>query len=158
GALWVVEGPAGPLRRVGLWHKPHITPPAEDVAADPRTGLACVVRQTGKATWRPDYSATGGHGARLTLAFPVALHEEGLGGLELRGPKTCEPDADLLETISNVGTQIGHYPQRRRVEQAICESEARKAAVLEAAVDAIITIDRAGKILEFNPAAEAIFR
>jgi PAS domain S-box-containing protein len=41
--------------------------------------------------------------------------------------------------------------------QALRESEARKSAILEAALDAIITIDHEGKILEFNPAAETMF-
>jgi PAS domain S-box-containing protein len=37
------------------------------------------------------------------------------------------------------------------------ESEARRAAILEAALDCVITIDHEGRILEFNPAAEATF-
>lgn len=36
-------------------------------------------------------------------------------------------------------------------------SEARRAAVLEAALDAIITIDHEGRIIEWNPSAERIF-
>jgi PAS domain S-box-containing protein len=36
------------------------------------------------------------------------------------------------------------------------ESDARKASVLEAALDAVVAIDHTGRILEFNPAAEAI--
>ena len=36
-------------------------------------------------------------------------------------------------------------------------AEARTAAVLEAALDAFITIDEAGDILAFNPAAERMF-
>src|SRR5215210_7145673 len=36
-------------------------------------------------------------------------------------------------------------------------SEARKAAILELAPDAIITMDHEGKVVEFNPAAERIF-
>jgi len=42
-------------------------------------------------------------------------------------------------------------------EQALEESERRKAAILDTAIDAIITIDQESKILEFNPAAEAMF-
>jgi PAS domain S-box-containing protein len=42
-------------------------------------------------------------------------------------------------------------------EQALEESERRKAAILETALDAIITIDHDSKVLEFNPAAEAMF-
>ena len=42
-------------------------------------------------------------------------------------------------------------------EQALEESEKRKAAILDSALDAIITIDHQSAILEFNPAAEAMF-
>jgi len=35
--------------------------------------------------------------------------------------------------------------------------EARYAAIFETSPDAIIAIDQAGKIIEWNPAAEAIF-
>jgi PAS domain S-box-containing protein len=38
------------------------------------------------------------------------------------------------------------------------DSEARKAAILESAPDGIISLDETGCILEFNPAAERIFR
>ncbi|WP_375771777.1 response regulator [Archangium gephyra] len=38
------------------------------------------------------------------------------------------------------------------------ESEARKAAILESALDGIISLDEAGRIQEFNPSAESIFR
>src|SRR5262249_5301038 len=60
-------------------------------------------------------------------------------------------------TVSNVGTQVVHFLQRRQAEEALRQSEARKAAVLEAALDAIVTFDQEGKVLECNPAAEAMF-
>jgi diguanylate cyclase (GGDEF)-like protein/PAS domain S-box-containing protein len=40
---------------------------------------------------------------------------------------------------------------------ALQTSEARKDAMLNASLDGILTFDRSGRILEFNPAAEAIF-
>lgn len=43
--------------------------------------------------------------------------------------------------------------QVRRLE----ESEARKTAILESALDAIVSMDHEGKIVEFNPGAERIF-
>ncbi len=45
----------------------------------------------------------------------------------------------------------------RRAERAVRESEARKAAILQTALDCIITIDHEGRIVEFNPAAERTF-
>ena len=47
--------------------------------------------------------------------------------------------------------------QRRRVEEALRDSEARKAAIFDSALDSIISIDHAGKIIEFNPQAERTF-
>ena len=47
--------------------------------------------------------------------------------------------------------------ERRRLDQALQESEARKTAILSTALDCIITIDGTGKILDFNPAAERTF-
>lgn len=46
---------------------------------------------------------------------------------------------------------------RKRAESALRASDARKTAMLNTALDAIITIDHEGKIVEFNPAAERIF-
>jgi|GEM_PF-1809567 len=40
---------------------------------------------------------------------------------------------------------------------ALSESEQRKTAILEASLDAIITMDEDGRIVEFNPAAERTF-
>jgi len=44
-----------------------------------------------------------------------------------------------------------------RQYQALQDSQARKAAILEAALDCIITIDESGRIVDFNPAAETTF-
>src|SRR5437763_7290712 len=44
--------------------------------------------------------------------------------------------------------------ERKRSEAALRESEARNRAILESALDCIITIDHYGAILEFNPAAQ----
>ncbi|HKO51312.1 MAG TPA: PAS domain S-box protein [Polyangiaceae bacterium] len=47
--------------------------------------------------------------------------------------------------------------ERNNVERALRDSEARKGAILEAALDSIVTMDHAGLITEFNPAAERTF-
>ena len=46
---------------------------------------------------------------------------------------------------------------RKRAEQDLQHSEARKTAILDSALDCIVTIDHEGCITEFNPAAERTF-
>lgn len=46
---------------------------------------------------------------------------------------------------------------RKQMEQTIAESEQRLKAILDTAVDAIINIDRTGKIIAANPAVERMF-
>jgi protein-histidine pros-kinase len=47
--------------------------------------------------------------------------------------------------------------ERRQADLALQESEARKSAVMEGALDCIVTMDHKGVITEFNPAAERTF-
>ena len=47
--------------------------------------------------------------------------------------------------------------EQRRSLATLRESEARKGAMLSSSLDAIITIDAKGQIVEFNPAAEEMF-
>jgi PAS domain S-box-containing protein len=46
---------------------------------------------------------------------------------------------------------------RERAEEATRESEERMRAVLESALDCVITMDHEGRVVEFNPAAEKTF-
>lgn len=59
----------------------------------------------------------------------------------------------LLHFIS----QVQDISDRKRAESALRQSEARKAAILDTALDCIITIDHEGRIQEWNPAAEKTF-
>lgn len=65
--------------------------------------------------------------------------------------------ARLIPAIERELAEAANRRARRRAEMSLRESEALKSAILEAALDAIITIDHDGHIIEFNPAAEAMF-
>ncbi|MBN8587344.1 MAG: PAS domain S-box protein [Rhodothermia bacterium] len=54
-------------------------------------------------------------------------------------------------------TLLQEFEDRQRSTQRLKESETRKSAILESALDAIVTIDESARILEFNPAAERTF-
>lgn len=47
--------------------------------------------------------------------------------------------------------------ERQQAQEQLHASEALKAAILASAIDCIITIDHAGKVVEWNPAAEKTF-
>ena len=47
--------------------------------------------------------------------------------------------------------------ERRRADAARREAEAQSRAVMQAALDAIVVMDRTGAIVDFNPAAEQLF-
>ncbi len=70
----------------------------------------------------------------------------------------------LKDRLARLGPAVSHAlderlarREQRRVARALHESEARKAAILESALDGIVTVDDRARIVEFNPAAEAIF-
>jgi PAS domain S-box-containing protein len=48
--------------------------------------------------------------------------------------------------------------KRQQAQTQLDQSEERKATILDTSLDGIITIDHTGQVLEFNPAAEKIFR
>ena len=48
--------------------------------------------------------------------------------------------------------------ERKRVEAALRESEERFAGLFRSAMDAIVIVDLAGRIMQFNDAAETVFR
>ncbi|HKQ60790.1 MAG TPA: PAS domain S-box protein [Candidatus Polarisedimenticolaceae bacterium] len=60
------------------------------------------------------------------------------------------------QVIGAVGAALD-ITERKRAEEASRQSEARKGAILDTALDAIITMDHRGRITEFNPAAERLF-
>ncbi len=63
-------------------------------------------------------------------------------------------DATGRQLFGGVGIDI---TERKRAEESLRQSEARMRAILETALDCIITIDQEGRVVEFNPAAERTF-
>ncbi|CAN5350426.1 hypothetical protein BH10PLA2_BH10PLA2_23230 [soil metagenome] len=51
-------------------------------------------------------------------------------------------------------TLVRDITARKEIEHALRESEARKGAILESAIDCIITLDHRGRVIELNPAVE----
>ncbi len=66
-------------------------------------------------------------------------------------------NGELLALTEALGLQVGEFIIGLRRRDAVRESEARKSAVLDSALDGVITIDHEGRVVEFSAAAERIF-
>jgi PAS domain S-box-containing protein len=105
-------------------------------------------------------------GTHDTEALPLAAHLRAMEGesvsFELEWQeRTLQVHVEPL--LNEKGTIIGavgaalDITERKGAELALRRSEARKDAVLRTALDAIITMDHDGAVVEFNPAAEQMF-
>ncbi|MGE0360608.1 MAG: PAS domain S-box protein [Vicinamibacterales bacterium] len=101
-------------------------------------------------------------GERATVAFAalnlvvIGVVGWGVAGIE---PRRLGPAA-ILSTIS-AGLLVAGIRHRRRIEDGnraeLAANEARKTVMLESALDAIVSMDADGRLVEFNPAAERMF-
>ena len=70
-------------------------------------------------------------------------------------PERPRPSSNsLIEQFTHIASIA---IERAQSDAALKRSEARKAAILDSALDCIVTIDHEGCITEFNPAAERTF-
>ena len=171
-AAWEADPDSdGTLRRVALWHAPAMAPAAlEQLRASTSMpvghGLPGRVWASGVPAWivdvtvDPDFpraEAARAAGLHSAFCFPILTNEKLEGAMEFFTPEPRMPDEHLLETMASLGRQIGQFIDRARAQAAVHDSEARTRAILEAALDCIVTMDEHGCVVEFNPAAERTF-
>lgn len=105
------------------------------------------VAEVAKAVQAGDYSQ------RLATDMPGELGQLART-IDTMTERIEERTADLMAANAQLANEV---LDRERAERDLKESEERTRAVLESALDCIVTMDRNGRILEFNPAAEACF-
>jgi diguanylate cyclase (GGDEF)-like protein/PAS domain S-box-containing protein len=70
---------------------------------------------------------------------------------------TVSPVRDTAGAIVGASTVARNISDQKLALRDLRTSEARKRAILESALDCVVTMDSEGRILEFNPAAEHTF-
>lgn len=70
-------------------------------------------------------------------------------------PRVITPEQE--EILKRLGRQVMARIETLKTLHELQASEAFRTAILTSALDAIVTIDRDGRVVEFNPAAEGMF-
>ncbi len=171
GFFWTIDRNTDTLRARSAWHanEPGL---AAFASATRETSLPRGVGLPGR-TWlhdapawiadvlsdgnfprRPDAAHAGLCGA---FAFPIRGDAGPLGTIEYFSHAAQAPDEPLLQTAAGLGIQIGQFIERLHADESLRASEARGAAILATALDAVVTMDHTGSIVDWNPAAERTF-
>ena len=170
GAVWEVDSQDGRLHCVRTWHAGKRTAEfealSEALVLGPGEGLPGRVLMSGDAAWIldapedanfPRADAARRSGLHAGFGFPLRSPRGVVGVMEFFSKTPHEPDEQLLATMSVLGSQVGQFVARRRAEAEVRASESRLRAMLEAALDAVVTMDARGRVIGWNHAAEAIF-
>ncbi len=171
GAVWDVDEGAGVLQCEEIWHAPDVDV-AEFEKANSNTtyplghGLAGEVWKTGEPQWIANLAEAANFPnaaiavkAGMGSAYGVPIKVRGVVRhvLEFFSPKISLPDPELLQTLGFISGQLGYLIERKTAEDALRQSEMRKAVIVQSALDCIVSFDGEGLITEFNPAAERTF-
>jgi PAS domain S-box-containing protein len=168
--FWTMDA-GGRLRCTASWRERDLDfgefeQASRELAVESGKGLPGLVWDKGHPMWLGDVRAEYGFirekeltsvGLRGGMAFPIRSDDERIGVLELFSREVRERDPELYALTEALGRQIGEFMESLRAQQAVRVSEARKGAVLASSLDAVITMDHEGRVVEFNRAAEQLF-
>ena len=123
----------------------------------PGEGLVGNVLASGEPLWSADgqtdprvreKSLAEGTGIRGAFSFPAVAGGRTIGVLSFSSPRLREPDRRLLEASRVIGSQIGQFLQRKRVEESLRESEGRFRALTQLSSDFFWETDEAHRITQ----------
>ncbi|MBV8915629.1 MAG: PAS domain S-box protein [Acetobacteraceae bacterium] len=132
-ALWRIDSQAGMLRCTELWRADN----AETVRFEaltramtflPGSGLPGQVWTSGKPAFVPDVvhdasfvrgEAAARDGLHGAFAFPILLDNQVLGVIDVVSRRVRQPDQELLDSFATLGSQIGQFIERKRVQHAL---------------------------------------
>jgi len=165
GILWRFDEREEHLRVAAAWTA---EPGADVLLEDSRRrayasgeGLPGLVWESGRLLWLADVwsddrypraPAARRAGLRTAIGIPLVARGELVGVAELLSAASLPPDPELSGMLEGMGGQIGQLLERVHADETIAASEARKAAILDAALDVVITADLDGRIVEANHA------
>jgi PAS domain S-box-containing protein len=129
GVLWQVDAACDILRCAEVWHVPGMEVTeferfSRRVTFARYEGLPGRAWGTGEPAWAAEVPFPRSVAARRkepcgALAFPLRSDASTLGVLELFGPDLLQPDEDLFPLVSDLGSQIAQFIERRQAERVV---------------------------------------
>jgi PAS domain S-box-containing protein len=164
GALWKVDPGANGVACVDLWHIRELAiPEFEELTRQslfgPGQGLPGRVWSDGQPVWIADVvkdsnfpraAAAAKEGLRAAFCFPLRLGSEINGLIECLSRRACEPDENFLRTLTEIGTQVGQFIERKHAEEALRRSEALLRQLADAMPQIVWTARADGYIDYYN--------
>ncbi len=171
GAVWEIDADGNGLRCVALWQEPganahEFVALTKELTLMRGLGLPGRVWASGAPAWVgevgddqnfPRAQAARSVGLQAAFAFPIRSRAAVVGVMEFLTRSLAEPDTALLDSMVVLGDLIGQFVVRHQAELAVRDGVALNDAILASAIDAVITMDDHGAVVEFNPAATAMF-
>jgi PAS domain S-box-containing protein len=170
GAVWETGPGDDLLRCVRTWHAgggfPEFEGLSERITLAPGEGLPGQVVESGEPAWIVDAPENANFpraaiarrsGLHAAFGFPLLSPRGVVGMMEFFTRELRQPDERLLDTMRELGSQVGQYVARRHAEEAVRASESQLRAMLETALDAVVTMDHDGRVTGWNHAAETTF-
>jgi PAS domain S-box-containing protein len=120
-------------------------------------GAPIYVAEFAEAIDFPRHAVAGREGLKTALAFPLVTDEGILGVIEFlsRSMRWSSDEGVHLTTL--IAEHLNQFTRRIAAQEALRKSSARHAALLDAALDCVISIDAHGCVLDWNSAAEGTF-
>jgi len=133
GSIWLCDNDCATLRCATTWHAggSRLEKFKQVTLATPlanAVGLPGRVVSSDKPTWLSDVTrddnfprrpAAAEAGLRGAFAFPLRAQGKIIGVLELFSPGLAEPDEDLFQMVEAIGSQIGLFLYRQRIEEEL---------------------------------------
>jgi PAS domain S-box-containing protein len=164
GVLWTFSHNENILRCEQLWSRPGHFRPAFTAATRSRRlakgeGLPGQVWAERQSLWLPDVAIASNfvrrpeaiaEGLHAGFAFPVMIEDRLLGVLEFFSHEVREPNDELLDAMSAIGSELARFIERRRREDEVRLEKALLESQSENTLDGILVVAPDGTMLSFN--------
>jgi PAS domain S-box-containing protein len=166
GFLWTADAQADTLTCRAGWQRPDVPMPHFVAACEGRTfrrgeGLPARVWTSGNPEWLditaedpgfPRIEAARKHGLRSGFACPVVIGERTIGAMEFFSVARKEPEADLLEMMATVASNVGQFMERKAAEDELRRNEEELSEFFENASVGLHWVGPDGTVLRANRA------